>query len=501
MKETLQQALEALRDLENRQHALSHAMGMLSLDAATVGPKGAGEGRGQTLGVLSDMYYALIADPKNEAILSALEAGADELDPQARRETELVRRQCRQISRIPQEEYVAYTQLLNQAQEVWEKAKNENDFPAFAPYLEKLVEYNRKFAGYYNPDLPPYDALLNEYEEGMTTEILDAFFARLREKLVPLIARIGEKPAPEDGFLHREYPVELQRKYSDDLMELMGLDRRYCVIGETEHPFTENFNNRDVRITTHYYENDLGSSMYSVIHEGGHALYELGCDDCYNYTLLSGGVSMGIHESQSRFYKNIIGRSPAFVHAIFPYLREHFSRQLEGVTEEMFYRAVNKAQPSLIRTEADELTYCLHVMVRYEIEKQLIGGTLEVKDVPAVWNRLYREYLGIDVPSDREGCLQDSHWSGGSIGYFPSYALGSAYGAQMLAVMERELGDIFPFVAQGNLEPITRWLKQHIHRFACLKKPGDLFREVCGEFDPKYYTDYLEKKFGQLYGV
>lgn len=191
MKETLQQALEALRDLENRQHALSHAMGMLSLDAATVGPKGAGEGRGQTLGVLSDMYYALIADPKNEAILSALEAGADELDPQARRETELVRRQCRQISRIPQEEYVAYTQLLNQAQEVWEKAKNENDFPAFAPYLEKLVEYNRKFAGYYNPDLPPYDALLNEYEEGMTTEILDAFFARLREKLVPLIARIG----------------------------------------------------------------------------------------------------------------------------------------------------------------------------------------------------------------------------------------------------------------------------------------------------------------------
>ena len=499
MKETLQQALEALRDLENRQHALSHAMGMLSLDAATVGPKGAGEGRGQTLGVLSDMYYALIADPKNEAILSALEAGADELDPQARRETELVRRQCRQISRIPQEEYVAYTQLLNQAQEVWEKAKNENDFPAFAPYLEKLVEYNRKFAGYYNPDLPPYDALLNEYEEGMTTEILDAFFARLREKLVPLIARIGEKPAPEDGFLHREYPVELQRKYSDDLMELMGLDRRYCVIGETEHPFTENFNNRDVRITTHYYENDLGSSMYSVIHEGGHALYELDCDSRYNYTAVAGGVSMGIHESQSRFYENIVGRSLPFVKVVLPIAKKRFPDQLQGVDAESFYRAVNRVQPSLIRTEADEMTYCLHIMVRYELEKQLIAGTLAVRDVPQTWNRLYREYLGIEVPDDAHGCLQDSHWSGGAFGYFPSYALGSAYGAQMLAVMEQQLGDFWAEVEKGDLSRITGWLREKIHRHASLYRPSQLFEMACGKFNPDFYVDYLTRKYTDLY--
>ena len=292
-----------------------------------------------------------------------------------------------------------------------------------------------------------------------------------------------------------------QREFSDYLMEVMGLDRKYCGIAETEHPFTTNFNNRDVRITTQYLPHSLASNMYSVIHEGGHALYELGCDDCYNYTVLSGGVSMGIHESQSRFYENIIGRSPAFVHAIFPYVKEHFSQQLENVTEEMFYRAVNKAQPSLIRTEADELTYCLHIMVRYELEKRLIAGTLAIQDLPEAWNKLYKEYLGLDVPSDREGCLQDSHWSFGGIGYFPSYALGSAYGAQMLSVMEQDLGDVFGPVANGDLSQVTQWLRAHIHRYASFRKPGALFREVCGEFDPKYYTDYLTKKYTALYGL
>ena len=210
---------------------------------------------------------------------------------------------------------------------------------------------------------------------------------------------------------------------------------------------------------------------------------------------------MGIHESQSRFYENIIGRSPAYVHAVFPKLKELFPEQLADVDENMFYRAINKAEPSLIRTEADELTYCLHIMVRYEIEKQLIGGTLAVKDVPAEWKRLYKQYLGVDVPSDREGCLQDSHWSGGSIGYFPSYALGSAYGAQMLHKMQEEIGDIWEDVAKGDLSKVTGWLRSHIHRYASFKKPGELFESVCGKFDAKYYTDYLTEKYTKLYNL
>ena len=222
---------------------------------------------------------------------------------------------------------------------------------------------------------------------------------------MPLIHKIGEKPQIDDSFLHQEYPAAQQKAFADYLMEVMGLDRSHCGLGETEHPFTLEFNNKDVRITTNYDEHNVASSMYSVLHEGGHALYELGIRDDLQYTCLAGGVSMGVHESQSRFYENLIGRSRPFVEAIYPKVQEFFPQQLGGVSAEQFYRAVNKAQPSLIRTEADELTYCLHVMVRYEIEKQLIGGTLEAKDVPAVWAKLYKEYLGIEVPNDRDGCF------------------------------------------------------------------------------------------------
>ena len=210
---------------------------------------------------------------------------------------------------------------------------------------------------------------------------------------------------------------------------------------------------------------------------------------------------MSIHESQSRFYENLIGRSAAFVHAIFPKVKELFPEQLQDVDEEMFYRAINKAEPSLIRTEADELTYALHIMVRYEIEKQVLAGQLEVKDIPAQWKKLYKEYLGVDVPDDRSGCLQDSHWSGGMIGYFPSYALGSAYGVQMLKKIQEDVGDVFADVAKGDLGKVTGWLKQNIHRHASFKKPGELLTEVCGQFDARYFTDYLVEKYSALYAL
>ena len=499
--QSVNEAVAALRKYEATMAAYNHALGVLYLDATTAAPSDTWEGRGKTMEIMSEITYKLSTDPENEELLSYLEANLAELDEQTRREVEVLRKGFDQTKKIPAEEYVAYSVLLNDAQAVWAKAKNEDDFASFAPYLEKIMDYNRKFAGYYNPDMKPYDALLNEYEEGLNMETLDVFFAQLREAIVPLIAKIQAVPQIEDSFLFKHYPVEIQRKFSDFLMEVLGMDRTHCGIAETEHPYTTNFNNKDVRITTHYHEDNLVSSMFSVIHEGGHGLYELGADDCYNYTVLSGGVSMGIHESQSRFYENIIGRSRAFVHAIFPKVKEFFPEQLEGVDEEMFYRAINKAEPSLVRTEADELTYALHVMVRYEIEKKVMAGELTVAEIPAEWKRLYKEYLGVDVPNDALGCLQDSHWSGGSVGYFPSYALGSAYGPQMLKKMEEDLGDIWADVAAGDLSRVTGWLKEKIHSHASFKKPGALFEEVCGKFDATYYTDYLTAKYTELYNL
>ncbi len=497
--ESVPQAKEALRKLQQTSAAYNHAMGIIYHDAATAAPSDTWEGRGKTMEILSQIVYDLMTKEENGELLSFLEAHSEELTAQEKREVEVLRKHYDEIHRIPAEEYVAYQVLLNDAQNVWQKAKNADDFGSFAPYLEKIIAFNKKFAGYYHPEMEPYNALLNEYEEGLTMETLDAFFAQLRETIVPLIAKIQNAKPIDDSFLYKHYPIALQREFSDYLMEVMGIDRSHCGIAETEHPYTTEFNNKDVRITTHYHENNLVSSMFSVIHEGGHALYELGADDCYNYTALSGGVSMGIHESQSRFYENIIGRSEAFVHAIFPKVKELFPVQLAGVDETMFYRAINKAEPSLIRTEADELTYALHIMVRYEIEKQLIGGTLEVKDVPAAWKALYREYLGVEVPDDKQGCLQDSHWSGGMVGYFPSYALGSAYGPQMLGKMQEDLGDIWSNVAAGDLSKVTGWLREHIHRHASFVKPGELFESVCGKFDAKYYTGYLTEKYTRLY--
>lgn len=497
--ETVAQALEALEKYQRTMSAYNHALGIMFHDASTVAPSDSWEGRGKTMEIMSQITYDLETAPENVAMIEYLEANADALTPQQRRQVEVLRKSYDQMRKVPAEEYVAYSVLMNEAQNVWEKAKNENDFASFAPVLQQIVDYNRKFAGYYDPQKAPYDALLNQYEEGLNMATLDAFFAQLREVIVPLIAKVQAAPAIEDGFLFRHYPVAVQRQLSDELMKVMGIDRSHCGIAESEHPYTTNFNNKDVRITTHYHEDNLVSSMFSVIHEGGHALYELGADDCYNYTVLGGGVSMGIHESQSRFYENIIGRSQAFVHAVFPTIQEMFPEQLKDVDEAMFYRAINKAEPSLIRTEADELTYALHIMVRYEIEKQLIAGTLTIDDVPKEWNRLYKEYLGIDVPNDTMGCLQDSHWSGGMIGYFPSYALGSAYGAQMLHKMEEDLGDIWTDVAKGDLTSVTGWLKDKIHRHASFIKPDELFRSVCGEFDAKYFTDYLTDKYTKLY--
>ena len=496
----LQTALQQLAALQQKLYAFRTASSALYLDGVTVAPRDTSEGRGVALGILAGEEHKLFSSAETGELIAYLETQKEQLDQEQARQVQLLRRNYDQLSRIPADEYMEYAQLVNQASDVWHRAKETSDFALFQPVLEKLVAFNRKFAAYYDSKKAPYDALLNEYERGMTMDKLDVFFGTLRERLVPVIREIGQTEQIDDSFLHKVYPIEDQRKFSDYLMEVLGMDRNHSTIGETEHPFTLNFSSQDVRITTHYTETELAFSMYSVIHEGGHALYELGVNPAYDYNCLAGGVSMGVHESQSRFYENLIGRSLPFIQAIYPRVQGFFPEQLKDVTAEQFYKAVNKAEPSLIRTEADELTYCFHVMIRYEIEKQLIGGTLEVKDVPAVWNALYQEYLGVDVPDDKHGCLQDSHWSGGSFGYFPSYALGSAYGAQMLRNMEQEI-DVWGSVSKGDLSPITAWLREKVHKYGCLLEPGDIVQQACGEFDPTVYTDYLEDKFRRLYNL
>lgn len=496
----MKKALAELELLQKKMYAYNVASSALYLDAVTVAPKDTSEGRGVALGILAGESQKLFTAPEVGELLSFLSENKELLTQNEARQVEVLSRNYAQLSRIPAEEYMEYAMLTNEASDVWHKAKEQSDFELFRPVLEKIFAFNVKFAGYYDSEKAPYDALLNEYERGLTTEYLDKFFATVREQLVPLIHKISAAKQMDNSFVHRHYPVELQRTFSDYLMEVLGMDRNHSTIGETEHPFTLNFNNKDVRITTNYAEDNVVDSMYSVIHEGGHALYELGICDEVQYTCLAGGVSMGVHESQSRFYENLIGRSRPFIEAIFPKMQEIFAEQLKDVTADEMYLAVNRVEPSLIRVEADELTYCLHVMIRYEIEKALINGQIEVKDIPEHWNRLYKEYLGVDVPDDKRGCLQDSHWSGGMIGYFPSYALGSAYGAQMLRNMEKDV-DVWQNVAKGDLSAVTAWLKEKVHRHGGLMEPADIIKNACGEFDPLVYTEYLVKKYSEIYNV
>ena len=494
------EALAGLAELQKKLYAYGAARGALTLDAATVAPRGTNQGRGIALGVLAGEEHKLFASSEVGELLDVLWNRKDELDQLHRRQVEELRRSYAQLTRIPAEEYMEYTRLINEAEDLWLRAKESSDFELFRPALERLVAFNVKFAGYYDSAKAPYDALLNEYERGVGMEYLDGFFSTLRKRIVPLIRAIGEKEPPDDSFLHRHYPVEAQRKFSEYLMEVLDLDRNYCGLGETEHPFTHGSNNKDVRITTHYYEDNVAASMYTVIHEGGHAKYELDICDEVQYTCLGNGVSTGVHESQSRLYENLIGRSRPFIQAVFPKMREFFPEQLRNVTAEQFYRAVNKVQPTPVRIGADELTYCLHIMIRYEIEKQLFGGTLAVKDIPEAWKRLYKEYLGVDVPDDSRGCLQDSHWTYGDFGYFPSYALGSAYGAQMLKNMEGDI-DVWGPVSRGDLSQVSAWLKEKVHKFGGLLEPADVVKNACGSFDPNLFADYLEKKYTELYSL
>ena len=499
---TIENAKEKLYEIQKRLAAYEHAVGLLYYDGATTAPKGTAENRSASLGVLSEEIYLISTSDETVSVLEYLDENKESLSEKEKRMVYLMLKDIKNMKKIPMKEYVEFQELLVISDDVWHKAKSASDFEMFRPYLEKIFETNKKFALYIEPDKDTYDHCLGDYEEGLTKASLDEFFGELKKHIVPLLKKISEKEQVDDSIRFGSYPAAQQEEFSYRLMEIIGLDLNHVGLSTTEHPFTTSLGSHfDERITTHYYENDFVSSMYSVIHEGGHALYDTGSADDLAYTVLDGGTSMSIHESQSRFYENIIGRSKGFCEYIFPELLKFFPNQFEGKTAEDLYKAVNKAQPSLIRVEADELTYSLHVMVRYELEKKVMAGELEVKDLPKEWNKLYKDYLGVDVPDDKHGVLQDSHWAGGLIGYFPSYALGNAYGAHFLSKMKNTV-DFEKCISQGNFKPINDWNRENIWRFGSLYTPAQILERVLGEpFSTEHYIKYLTDKYAEIYNL
>ncbi len=498
----LETARKELIALQEKISAYDHAMSLLNYDGDTTAPKGTAPNRAHSMGILSEIVYELSTGKETVELLEFLDAHKEELTKREQRMVYLLLKDIRFMQKIPMEEYVEYEKFVVESQDVWHTAKNNSDFASFEPYLTKMFDYAVRFARYAAPEKDPYDYWLNEYEPGLNKAICDKFFDTLRNRLVPLIHAVGKQPQVSDACIKGDFPEDKQEALSLWLMETMGLDIEKVGLSTTEHPFTTSLGSHlDERITTHYYREDVSYSMFSVIHEGGHALYDTGSDEDLAYTVLDGGVSMGIHESQSRFYENILGRSEAFVRFVFPKMAELFPEQMKGYSWKDFYLAINRVQPSLIRTEADEVTYCLHVMIRYELEKKLMAGALAVADLPAEWNRMYKEYLGVDVPDDTRGVLQDSHWSFGAIGYFPSYALGSAYGAQFLKKM-RETVDVDACLERGDFAPINEWNREQIWQYGSLYTPAQVLERVLGApFDPDVYLDYLEGKCREIYGL
>lgn len=481
--------------------AYQTALTLFEWDNETLAPEQAGAYTARVQGVLAASYQEVLTGQELKGLISACEqeSGTEE-NPEKQAVLREIKEEAEQLECIPPKEYRAYQELVAESARIWARAREEKNFQAFAPTLEKIIFWQKTFAGYRaKKGQRLYDVMLDSYEKGFGMKELDEFFRLLKKELVPLLHQVMESPVRiSDEFLTGDYPEDRQRELAEYLAEYVGFDFRKGVLAESAHPFTTSLHNHDVRITTHY-KNSLDSSLFSVIHESGHAIYEMGIEDRLTQTPAGQGASMGMHESQSRFFENILGRSEAFWIPVYGKVKELFGEQLRGIGREQFVRAINRVHPGLIRTEADELTYSLHVLVRYELEKALIEEDLPVEQLPRLWADKYEEYLGIRPENDGEGVLQDIHWAQGSFGYFPSYALGSAFGAQMYASMKKEM-DADQMLEEGRLGEIREYLRLHVHRFGKVKTSRQILQDMTGEdFRPQYYVDYLKEKYGRLY--
>jgi carboxypeptidase Taq len=494
---------DSFMELVKRIKYYNEALSLLFWDLRTGAPRKGVPQRAEVIGTLSSEVFRLSTSAEMEEYLVHFErpenrSGLDKVMDGIVREC---RKEFDKYKKIPAERYKEYVILTSEAESVWEEAKNNNDFELFKPYLEKIVDFNLEFIELWGYEGNKYNTLLNFYEPGMTVDKLDAIFDGLKSRIVPLVARIAESEhKPEDDFLKQHFDIQKQDKFGRYILKCMGFDFEAGRLDVSEHPFTTEMGTGDVRITTHYYSNDPCSAIMSSLHEGGHALYEQNISTELEGTLLCTGTSMGMHESQSRFWENIIGRSRSFWEKYYQELQEEFPEQLKDVDPESFYRAINKVEPSLIRIEADEVTYNLHVMIRYEIEKALMNREIKVSDLPEIWKAKMKEYLGVVPPDDKRGVLQDVHWAGGSFGYFPSYTLGNIYSAQLYNAARKEIKDFDNLVRQGELLKIKEWLAENIHKHGKLLEPGEILKQVTGEeINPQYLIDYLEEKYTDIY--
>lgn len=494
----MEKYLQTYQEFRRKIIAYNYMDFLFSWDQETEAPSCSHEFRSKQFQVLAEEKYRLTSDPLYVEAIEKLYENLDQLDSDMQVEVKKQYKDLRWIKKIPKNEFIDYQVLAQNGSNVWQIAKENNDFSIFQPTLEKIVEYLRKFVKYLETDsLKGYDVLLDMYEEGMGMNEYDAFFNTLKEELVPFVLEVTkDKPRKFSSKLTKSvFPKEEQREFSLYLMDVFNYDKTKGLLKESAHPFTSGNASVDTRITTRYHEDNLVSSIFSTIHEMGHAIYEMQNDPKYDDNYLHGGTSMGIHESQSRMYENMIGRAKEFWEVHYPKLVQLFPKQLKSVSLDEFVAYVNTPKRSLIRIEADELTYALHIMVRYELEKLLINGNLKVKDLPKKWNQLMVKYLGIRPKTNQEGVLQDIHWSNGSLGYFPTYALGTAYAAQMYDAMNQDF-DVSKAIKNNQLQLINEWTKKHIHIFAQLKSPKEIMlMSTHKPFDPTYYVDYLKHKF------
>lgn len=495
----MNKSYEMLAALLEKTMAFQTSLILFEWDNETLAPEEAGAFTSKVIGALSEEYYRIMTGDDMKKALDKCEKEKDltEVEKAVVREAREAREE---LICIPSDEYRENAQLVSESTRVWTKARESGNFDEFVPTLKKVIDFQKKFAAYRKKDGKKlYDVMLDTYEKGFNMELLDRFFARLKKEIVPLLKEIMDHGKTIDNsFLKGDYPEEDQRKLAEFLAEYVGFEFNKGVLSVSAHPFTTNLHNHDVRITTNYSDR-VDSSIFSVIHEAGHGIYELGIGDELTQTLVGQGASMGMHESQSRFFENIIGRSPAFWEPLYEKLQKLFPRELESVTRQQFVEAVNKVEPGLIRTESDELTYSLHIMIRYELEKKIVEEDLDLHELPKLWADKYEEYLGIRPENATEGVLQDIHWSQGSFGYFPSYALGNAFGAQIYEQMKKEM-DVEGLLKEGKLSVIREYLRKHVHQYGKLKSSRQILKDITGEdFTPDYYIQYLKDKYRNLY--